>query len=177
MDARADRKVAWLLVGSQISWWSTAEGADPRTLPLDIRFRSELTTAPRQWQGSDVLRVMPAGKPYQVIHFWSSGVFTGWYVNFESPLTWNGPVGDSRDWHLDLWVSPDGQAMWKDEEEAVVAAECGHVSPGELDVARAAGQEILDDFDRWLSLIGDWREARPDTRLQPLPLPPDWAAL
>lgn len=172
-----ERKVGWLLVGTEISYWSTADGADPRSLSLDLRFRSPLTTTPRVWQGDDVLRVMPMSKPYQVIHFWSAGVFTGWYVNFESPLTWNGRVGDSRDWHLDLWISASGKPAWKDEDEAAFASEHGHVTRLELDLARAIGQEIMADFDCWLSQIGDWRQSRPDNGLQPLQLPAEWASL
>jgi predicted RNA-binding protein associated with RNAse of E/G family len=96
--------------GSEISWWATADGADPRSVPLEVRFAGRLVTGPRHWEGGHVLRVLPAGRPYQVIHFWRDGIFTGWYVNFESPVVWRDRVADTRDWHLDLWVMPDGTA-------------------------------------------------------------------
>jgi len=125
VEKSAARTAGWLLVGSDISYWSTAEGRDPRSVPLQQRFRQELTTAPRRWEGADVLRVLPAGRPYQVLHFFDHGTFLGWYINFESPARWNGNVADTRDWHLDLTVSPDGKGEWKDEDEAAVAVQCG----------------------------------------------------
>jgi hypothetical protein len=170
------RTVGWLLGGSEISWWSTADGADPRSVPLESRFAAELTTARRRWEGGHVLRVLPTGRPYQVIHFWSGGVFTGWYVNFESPPVWRGDVADTRDWHLDLRVLADGSGLWKDEEEAVVAARFGHVQTQELDVARQQGEIILSDVDAWLGEIGDWRTAQPAPDMSSLMLPPWWDA-
>lgn len=125
VEKSAARTAGWLLVGSDISYWSTAEGRDPRSVPLQQRFRQELTTAPRRWEGADVLRVLPVGRPYQVLHFFDHGTFLGWYINFEAPARWNGNVADTRDWHLDLTVSPDGQGEWKDEDEAAVAVQCG----------------------------------------------------
>ena len=170
------RTVGWLLAGSDISWWSTADGADPRSVPLESRFAGELFTGPRRWEGGHVLRVLPAGRPYQVIHFWRDAVFTGWYVNFESPVVWRGRIADTRDWHLDLWVMPDGTVSWKDEEEASVAARFGQVEQRELDLARQEGDRIVADVEGWLAHIGDWRSARPARTLQPLPLPPHWDA-
>ncbi|MCI1641207.1 MAG: hypothetical protein LKI27_06420 [Actinomyces sp.] len=79
--------VAWLSVGTQIEYWATADGlADPRTVPLPQRFRQALGHAPRRWEGSGVLRVIPLRECWQVLHFWNprSGGFEGWYVNLES---------------------------------------------------------------------------------------------
>lgn len=67
-------------------YWATVDGCDPREIPLNRRFEQPLSTAPRTWRGNGVLRVMPAGLPYQVIHFWDhADSFAGWYVNFEAP--------------------------------------------------------------------------------------------
>jgi len=168
------RTVGWLLVDSDISWWCTAEGADPRSVPVESRFAGGLGTARRRWEGGHVLHVLPAGKPYQVIHFWRDGVFTGWYVNFGSPVIWHGTVADTRDWHLDLWVLPDGTHWWKDEEEASVAARFGHVETRELDVARYEGHRVVADVDGWLNEIGDWRSTRPTPEMGPLSLPENY---
>lgn len=170
----ADRRAGWLCVGTEISYWATSDGRDPRTLPLTERFSAGLTTARRTWAGSDVLRVMPAGEPYQVLHFWQEGQFSGWYVNFESPGVWRGRLIDSRDWHLDLWVTPDGRGAWKDEEEAAAAMRCGQLAHRGLDLAWSTGERVLADFDGFLDRVGDWRDVQPPGDLVPLPLPEAW---
>jgi hypothetical protein len=168
------RTAGWLMADSEISYWSTTEGLDPRSLPLHERFSQKLTTARRTWQGADVLRVFPADQPYHVLHFFDQGRFAGWYVNFETPARWVGAVRETRDWHLDLVVAPDGKGQWKDEEEADAAVEHGHLHASELALARRVGDEILADFDAWLAHVGDWRAARPGQDMGPLPLPSDW---
>lgn len=175
VEDTADRRAGWLCIGTEISYWATPDGRDPRELPLAERFAVDLTTAPRTWVGRDVLRVLPAREPYQVLHFWQDDQFSGWYINFESPGLWRGRVIDSRDWHLDLWITPDGRGAWKDEEEATTAVQFGHLSQQELDLARATGERILADFDALLFQVGDWRDAQPPPRAQAaLALPPDW---
>ncbi len=170
----AARRVGWLPVGSEISYWSTPDGRDPRSLPLHRRFTDELTTKRRTWSGSDVLRVLFRDRPYQVMHFFNEGRFAGWYVNFESPGHWSGHILESRDWHLDLCIAPDGAARWKDEEEAAVALSRGHVKRHEVDLARATGDRIMSDLDQWLETVGDWRDFHPRLDCAPLALPGDW---
>lgn len=51
--------VGWTPPDSRIMYWADTDGGDPRALPLDRRFRTTLTTAPRRWQGNGVLRVIP----------------------------------------------------------------------------------------------------------------------
>ena len=169
------RRVGWLPVGTEVSYWSLPDGSDPRSLPLAERFAGSLATAVRRWEGNDVLRVCFRDRPYQVIHFWNQGEFAGWYVNFESPGQWTDDTIETRDWHLDLWIHPDGEPAWKDEEEAEVAARFGHVSTSELALARRAGEAIIDDLDTWLRDVGDWRKFRPPVRWAPLSLPTEWA--
>lgn len=170
----ADRRVGWLASGTEISYWATADGRDPRVLPLQDRFKADLTTARRRWTGSDVLRLMFRDRPYQVLHFWTAGAFTEWYINFETPGVWKGNVIESRDWHLDLRITADGRASWKDEDEAAVAVAQGHLAPHELALARDTGNAILADVDRWLTSIGDWRGFVPRRGWRPLPLPATW---
>ena len=177
VEDRPDRRAGWLSVGSEISYWAMPDGSDPRSVPLEERFAQVLTTAPRRWTGSDVLRVLPAGEPYQVLHFWQGEQFSGWYINFESPGVWRGRVIDSRDWHLDLWITPDGRGAWKDEDEATAAVESGHLAQRELGLARTTGEGILADVDALLFRVGDWRASRPGQDVSALPLPPDWERL
>jgi Protein of unknown function (DUF402) len=136
-----ERVVAWLAPGTEIMYWALPGGADPRSLPLEVRFTAQLTSAPRRWQGGGVLRVIPIGLPFQVLHFWHEhGGFAGWYVNLEAPKRRSGNRLDSVDWHLDLWISPDLVPTWKDADEAEAAVAAGHLTPRNLIEALAAGQ-------------------------------------
>lgn len=164
-----DMTVAWLAPRTQILYWATEDGADPRATLLPNRFRQHLTTAPRIWKGPGVLRVMPMGRLYQVIHFWTeAGDFAGWYINFEAPRRRIRDRIDTVDWHLDLSIAPDGSASWKDEEEAQAALGTMHLRPDDYRAARGAGEELLIELSDWPLPIGDWRRFQPD---------PAWTAL
>jgi hypothetical protein len=170
------RVVGWLAEGTDIMYWALADGADPRSVPLEERFTGELTTARRTWEGGGILRVILAGRPFQVLHFWgASGDFAGWYVNFETPNVRTGNRIDTVDWHLDLWIEPDAGARWKDEDEAEAAVAAGHLTAEDVATARATGAVILADFESFLREIGDWRAFVPPTLWSVLDLPADWA--
>ena len=172
VEDTGDRLVAWLAAGSEIRYWATEDGREPRTLPLDQRFRSKLTTARRTWEGPGVLRVIFSDTIYQVIHFWTSeGIFEGWYVNFEAPSRRIGNQILTFDWQLDLLITPDGTSEWKDEDEAAAAIDAGMLRPEELTASFLAGQQILDDFETFLSRVGDWREWSAPASWTAMPLP------
>ena len=171
-----DLTVAWLAPATPIMYWASNAGGDPRESPLNERFKQPLTTAARSWTGPGVLRVMPAGRPYQVVHFWDDEhVFAGWYVNFEAPRIRKGARLDTVDWHLDLWISPDRQPSWKDEVEAEAALGTDHLRASDLKIARAAGQSIIDHLQGWPKHIGDWRSFRPDPTWDIPMLPSNWS--
>ncbi|PRB12949.1 DUF402 domain-containing protein [Microbacterium sp. MYb62] len=173
----AARTVAWLSPGTEISYWALQNGRDPRELPLDERFRHPMITARRTWQGSGVLRVMPAGAAYQVLHFWDEGRFAGWYVNLERPRMRRGSCFDSVDQHLDLAIAADGSHTWKDADEAQAAVDAGHLPEADLAAARATGEAVIADIDVWLGVVGDWREWSPPAGFDaPLTLPAGWDA-
>ncbi|GAA0450040.1 hypothetical protein Ade02nite_59140 [Paractinoplanes deccanensis] len=172
-----ERVVAWLAPETEIMYWALPDGGDPRSLPLEARFSAPLTTARRRWQGGGVLRVVPLGAPFQVVHFWeANGDFAGWYVNLEAPKRRAGDRIDSVDWHLDLWISPDREPTWKDIDEAEAALAAGHLTPGELALAWRQGNDIIDGLAGWPALVGDWRSFAPPVEWGPLALPPDWAS-
>jgi len=171
----SDRLVTWLAPGTPIMYWALSDGRDPRGVPLGQRFDQKLTTEPRTWQGNGVLRVIPANEPFQVLHFWDdSGEFAGWYVNFESPITRRGVRLDSVDWHLDLWIDPNGVPSWKDEDEALAALGAGHLKERELATARATGRRIIDGLGDWPGPIGEWRTFSPPRDWTIPSLPDDW---
>jgi hypothetical protein len=171
------RVVGWLAEGTEITYWALDAGTDPRSVPLGERFTRDLTTARRTWEGGGVLRVIVAGRTFQVLHFWGdSGDFAGWYVNFEKPTLRTGNRVDTVDWHLDLWIEPDGSARWKDEDEADAAVAAGHLTAGELATARSTGTGIMADFHAFLREVGDWRTFEPPAGWSSLGLPDDWAS-
>lgn len=177
VDDSPVRIVAWLAEGTDIMYWALVDGTDPRSVPLEERFARGLTTAPRTWTGGGVLRVIPAGRPFQVLHFWDgSGEFAGWYVNFEEPTVRSGNRLDTVDWHLDLWIDHDRQHQWKDEDEAGAALLSGHLTAEDLAVARETGEAILGDFDDFIRDLGDWRSFRPPAQWPTPQLPSDWAS-
>lgn len=105
---------------------------------------------------------MPTDEPYQVVHFWSeTGDFAGWYINFEAPRRRHRDRIDTVDWHLDLWIAPDGVASWKDEDEAAAAVGTPHLRAEDLRAARTAGEALLANLSSWPAPIGDWRTFRP----------------
>lgn len=168
--------VAWLAPETPIMYWATMEGRDPREVPLNQRFAQALSTAARTWRGNGVLRVMPTGLPYQVIHFWDhADSFAGWYVNFEAPRSRSGACIDTVDWHLDLLIAANGMPRWKDEDEAQAAVGTEQLRAADLRTARAAGQSIIDDIRSLPEQIGDWRSFRPDPAWKTPTLPADWA--
>lgn len=121
---------------------------------------------------------MPVGLPYSVVHFWDDeNAFTGWYVNFEAPRIRHGSRIDTVDWHLDLWITPDRQPSWKDEDEAEAALGTDHLRGQDLRTARTAGQAIIDSIQEWPQQICDWRSFRPDPAWKTPALPDKWAAL
>jgi hypothetical protein len=171
-----DRLALWLSEGTNIMYWATQDGRDPRRLPVEQRFIEPLSTARRKWAGPGVLRLLLPDMPYQVLHFWDSDSnFVCWYINFEAPFCRRGSRVDTVDWHLDLVVGPDGSGTWKDEDEAECAVAAGQLAPERLIEARAMGDEIQRNFSAFLERVGDWRDFRPPNDWAELDLPADWA--
>jgi predicted RNA-binding protein associated with RNAse of E/G family len=175
VEDRGDRTVAWLSAGSEITYWTTPEGRDPRSYPLNELFQQTLIAKRRRWIGPGVLRVLLQDVPYQIIHFWhDDGSFRGWYVNFEEPHQRHGTIFDSIDWHLDLWLPPDGTHEWKDEDEADAAVAAGVLRADELARARITGDGLLADPAALLKRVGEWRDFVPPIEWTPLELPNNW---
>lgn len=173
VDSQPDIIVGWLPTGSEISYWSTSDGSDPRTLPLAVRFTQRLGSSRRSWTGGGILRVIPLHRCWQVLHFWDpdTGQFLGWYINLESTKRVNGTSIDAVDWHLDLLLSPELVATWKDEDEAAAAVGTPYLRTEDLKQARMTGEAIASDPQGLINTIGDWRNYTPDPEWGPLHLP------
>jgi len=167
--------VGYTPVATEIMYWACLDGSDPRSLPLDQRFRTPLGTAARRWQGGGVLRVIPRDQEYQVVHSWSGdGAFAGWYVNLESTKADCGAFLDTVDWELDLCIGSDRQVRWKDADEAEAALDAGYLTRAEFDRAWEVGREIIEKIADWPAPIGDWTGFRPPAEWSALDLPGDW---
>jgi predicted RNA-binding protein associated with RNAse of E/G family len=175
VEDREDRTVAWLTEGSEITYWTTQDGRDPRSYPLNELFQQTLVAKRRQWIGPGILRVLLPEVPFQIIHFWDDdGSFRGWYVNFEQPFQRAGTSFDAIDWHVDLWLFPDGTHEWKDEDEAEAAVAAGVLHTEELARARMIGRALIKDPGALLQRVGDWRNFVPPAAWTPLELPVTW---
>jgi len=175
VERNADRIVGWLSAGTEIAYWATADGADPRTVPLNRRFHQELGSVIRRWEGSGVLRVIPMNEYWQVIHFWdAAGQFLGWYVNLESRKTRTTHAVDAVDWSLDLLISPEFEVTWKDVDEAAAALGTPYLRDDDLTAAQAVGGAIEANPRALIDSIGDWRDFRAPGTWVPLDLPEHW---
>lgn len=136
-----------------------------------------LRTAARIWQGGGVLRVMPAGKALTGHPFLGERAHVRRVVRqlrSAAVQTWR--PHRLFDVHLDLWITADGVATWKDEDEANAAVGTTRLAIADLATARAAGHAIIGDLAGWPEPIRDWRSFRPDPALTVPQLPSDWSA-
>lgn len=179
IEETAERFVGWLPVGSEIAYWSTEAGDDPRVIPLAERFQQRLEYSQRTWTGGSVLRVVPWDEPWQVLHFWDeAGEFSGWYVNLESEKQRDHLGVTSVDWHLDLLISPGYAVSWKDEDEAAAAVQTEYLREQDLEAARETGEAIARDPEGFIDAIGHWEDFRPAADLRrPAVLPDGWEDL
>ena len=168
--ADSDAVVLYLADGTDAKW-AYVDGIPIREVGLERRFSSKWHAGDHRWTGAHVLMVKPAGRPFSIWHFFSSGWdFEGWYVNLETPYR-RTPIGfDTRDHTLDIVVDPNGSWRWKDEDELEVAIEHGHFSPADAAAIRAEGERVLAE---WPFPTG-WEGWRADP-VWPVPrLPDDW---
>lgn len=170
----------WTVDGSQIMYWATADGFDPRTLPLRERFAANLTSAPRTWRGS-MFRLFLPNHPWQLLHFFTAqGAFSHWYVDFETPKLPDGHGGwTTTDLELDLIIRPDFTAEWKDQDEFDVARQQGYLDDDEVDAMLPVAEAINGNPQRFITSLPDWRDFPGSVGLLPmdLPSPAAWRTL
>ncbi|MFB6724121.1 DUF402 domain-containing protein [Kribbella sp. NPDC056345] len=165
----ADGLVAWLAPRTPILKAVLADGrelrhagpvgmfTEPRVLKLDI------------WHGTGILKVAPTGKPWSVWYFWGSdGDFRGWYVNLEDPHTRDleGRRTTTQDHVLDLWITPDREVHWKDEDELEGAVTAGRFTQSQADAITATAHQAVAEIHAWTAPFNaNW---------QSWTAPPDW---
>jgi len=153
------------------------DGSEIRRIPLEQRFRVPRSTRHCTWFGTGILKLAPKGAAHSVWLFWdANGLQRGWYVNLETPhRRWHGGV-DTTDHVLDIWVTPDRNWMWKDEDEFAAAIEAGRFTEAEAAAIRAEGERVIGTIRAWGAPFRDgWENFRPEHDW-PLPtLPADWS--
>ncbi len=166
--------VAWLAEATELVAWVPADGRSTREVPLGERFDVGRTAVISRWQGSGVLRIAPAGRPWSVWLFWEDdGSFAGHYVNLELPHRRRGVETATRDLTLDLWLEPDGTLWLKDSDELEVAVSNGRYSAALADEIRAAADWARVDLVEaggW-PLDDEWTTWRPPAHWTMPPLP------
>lgn len=123
------------------------------------------------WERTRVLRFMREGDAHTVELFWDPDwTFLGWYVNLQAPLVVAADKLDTTDWALDVWVEPNGEWRWKDEDDFARAQELGVLDSAAAAAVRAEGERVIAE-QPWPTGWEDWR---PPDDWEPLPLPLDW---
>jgi len=178
----------WVASGSPVSHEVADDGRAMRAMPfaewVTMSYRPEVLT----WNGPGVLKLMPPGEGgsgFAAHSVWwfrdAAGAFTGWYVNLEAPgVRWadGDLVGvDIIDQDLDIWVPPDRDWQWKDEEEfAERLAFPEHYWVPDADAVRAEGERVVKLIEAGeFPFDGTWCDFTPDPAWPvPAALPPGW---
>lgn len=164
----------WMPAGSEFAVLTDADGKTQHELPLDEMRQPRLTR--KVWQENDILVLMPPEAAHSIWWFFNQGEFLGWYVNLETPSRRHGECVDTTDLVLDVWVEPDRQWQWKDEDE--LASRTGrplYFDRAEATAIRAEGERLIElagagafPFD------GTHLDFQPDPAWSPLVLPTGW---
>jgi hypothetical protein len=169
--------VVWLAPQTPMIRSTLADGRRFADAPLDERFTTPVARRPGVWGGTGIVMIVPPSAAYSVWLFWNAaGKFLGWYGNLEDRhVRWAGGV-DTADQHLDVWVSPDRECEWRDEDEFSVAIGLpDYWSEGHVPGIRAVGEELMEraqaaepPFD------GSWTDFTPDPSWPVPDLPDNW---
>ncbi len=163
--------VAWLAAGTEVLHNERVDGRDVRAVKSEM-FDTELVGVRTTWKHNDVLRIAPVGMPWSVWLLWdhATHVFGGWYGNIEAPLRRGPGTVLSRDYTLDVVVTPDRRRHRKDEDELEIARRAGRYSDREVEWILGVASDLEAVIDRWGPPFCDgWETFVPDPAW---PLPP-----
>jgi len=167
-----ERSVLFLAAGSPTKVPANLDGTPiARNTPYEQRFHLQWLPGDGSWGGNQTLLVTTTGAAHSIWLFWTeTWDFLGWYVNLQTPQA-RSPVGfDTVDQVLDIWVDPDQNWKWKDEDELEAAVRLGRFSNEEAAAIRAEGERVIA---AWPFPTG-WETWRPDPSW-PIPqLPNGW---
>ena len=111
-----------------------------------------------RWHGHGVLTLQLPGRMHAIWAFWRGErrEFTGWYVNFETPIRRRPDGYETQDLELDIWIPRDGDWEWKDEGLLEARVREGRFTAEQVAAVRAEGDRVAAELDagrRW------WDEA------------------
>ncbi|MGI8887861.1 MAG: DUF402 domain-containing protein [Nocardioidaceae bacterium] len=123
----------------------------------------------------DLLYLIPRHGMHSVILGWlADGNFTGWYINFQEPISRGRQSLRTMDLTLDLLIGPDGTSKWKDEDELEVLVSAGVFAAELPDLLRAEGERVLERHRTGQPPFSEgWGDWRPEPWPAPI-LPSDW---
>lgn len=91
-----------------------------------------------------------------------TGVFLGWYVNYELPPQPTAKGLVSKDLVLDLWVNADRTFSWKDEDDYSRAIDDGILDPDIRGPIQEEATRVLQELDAGDGPFADsWTTFRP----------------
>lgn len=107
-----------------------------------------------------------------------AGELVGWYVNLEEPWRESAFGFDTTDHLLDIWIDPDRNWRWKDEDHLAEALEVGLFHEEQAEAMRAEGERVIERIEAWSAPFDEgWENWRPDPEW-PLPsIPEGWDQL
>ena len=115
------RTVFWVSEGAEAAFAADDEGKEIRMPRHDFQRAFRATKRP-------IVVVCDEGAPWTLwLFFQAVGDFGHWYVNFERYLGRSAVAYDSVDHKLDLIAHPNGELVWKDEDELEQAGSLGLV--------------------------------------------------
>jgi hypothetical protein len=164
----------WMSAGSEFAVLTDVDGKTQHDLPLDEMRHPRLTR--KVWQEHDILVLMPPGAAHSIWWFFKEGRFVGWYVNLETPATRHDEGADTTDLVLDVWVEPDRQWEWKDEDE--LASRIGrplYFDHAEATAIRAEGERLIELAEAGaFPFDGTYVDFQPNPAWSSLGLPTGW---
>ncbi|WP_233153588.1 NUDIX domain-containing protein [Kineosporia sp. R_H_3] len=182
-----DGLLLWVGPGWPVVEQSLADGRGVREAPLEQRFTAPRARRSAVWRGPGILMLVPPGPTaWSVWWFFGTGAdgartFEGWYGNLEAPhalrtTALGTRLVDSADRALDVWVTPDRTAHWKDEDEfAAITALGTRWTAEQAPQIRADGEQVMalaragaPPFD------GRWTDFSPDPAWPVPRFPADW---
>lgn len=177
-----DGLALWVAAGSPVVEQALADGSPVRSAPLPDRFTAPRLRRSGRWRSPGiVMLVPPGGQAWSVWYFrGEDGAFRLWYGNLEAPhvlrTTRRGTrLVDTADRALDVEVTADGTASWKDEDEFAALVGLGRWPAGGAERIRADGEHLMRLAARGAPPFdGRWTDYVPDPAWTVPAFPPDW---